>query len=396
MRIKHIAFFIFLSVYSSIFVTYPVQVFFRKIEISITLYVFLINVFLFLLIINKAHIELNEIIPFILLIFFFVISIILNSTNSRLFNFYIFRIYIVYIIWTTMVLSIKHYIYVYDYPKLLTGVLFSLGILNFIAAVAQALFWRLPPSLNIARYPWDIVGPYIRAGTFYSDSNFQAIYFTVLFYSILSLVKRRFFLKYVVLVMLAIAVLLTFSRGGLLFFVFTLFLYIVKGFKYTQHSIQYHIFLFVIVASSITLWFLFIDSSPRNIVIFQRFTSDAGQASTLSRVRQYKLLASHIAKQPGIFFRGLGPGVFVSINNEMVHNFFLSLLSEVGIGGPLVIIFLTIKYYSLNENFAMKMLFLFWILQSAVLPSIANSLFIIFILIRLVNSHKRKFRETLK
>lgn len=356
--------------------TYPLQVLFKKIDISITPYVMAICICAYIAIVfknKKLLFDKKFSLLFFLLIGTFFISFIFNIEYLRFYDTYILRKYISYLIWLLMVISLGKYICLDEHKKLMKFTLLLLGTINFLAAIAQSLLKRYPILTEIK--PWNLVGVYARAGSVYADSNFLAMYFVILFYSILALIRQRSLIKNFILFLLFTSILLTFSRGALLFFLLSFFIYNYRTLTGKKTKIIYILLTLVFSLAGISL-ILYLEP-----MLLNRFTSEMGRASFFARIRQYNLLLRHLIEFPETLCFGLGPGVFKGLYVEEIHNFFFSLFGEVGIIGPLIVIALLIYFNKKNNNVAIGSLLLFWLLEGANLPAIPNALFIIFALI---------------
>lgn len=362
--------------------TYPLQVFFTKINISLTTYVMLINILIyFYLIYKKVILQVNKdvFLLLLMLIVTYMLSILINIHYFKIYNFYILTKYISYTVWLIIVYSLKNYLNINENKKVFSGVLLSLGFLNFIAAFSQTIFHRIPEYIDLK--PWNLVGEALRAGALYTDSNFLAMYFVILFYTILLVVKNMLVIRNFILLLLFISLLFTFSRGALVFFLISFSYFL---FHYMKNYIQKITFILLLLIFFIISYHIIIAD---NFSIFERFTSKIGDNAAYARIRQYNYLLEHIINHQSSFFFGLGPGVFQNLYFEEVHNFFLSLLSEIGIFGPLILFCLIIIFYQKNKFIEIKALFLFWLFEASTLPALPNSLFILFILVVVTNNY---------
>lgn len=381
-QLQHFSFFAFLSIYSSILLTYPVLVMLKRTDISFTPYIFLVNAAVYLIFVLK-NIRLSgvRLILFNLILFgASLVSIMANMQYLDMFNLQYVRGYVTYSLWLMMIVSLKNYIDLDRYQKIFSVALLFLGFVNFLAVVAQSYYWRLPNNVDITRSPWDVVGAFVRAGSFYSDSNFLAINLVILFYSILASVKRWLFVRNFILVLLITSILLTFSRSALLALLFTLFIYSNRKINDRRQKVMFILVAFIIgfVGVGVTL--------GMDIQFFERFYSAFGVDSAYSRIRQYTLLMDFILEHPWAVIWGIGPGVFNSLYREEVHNFYFSFFSEFGLFGTTLLALLFVSYYKSNKNMALHALLSFWLIVSFVLPSIANPLFIILVLVTVLNN----------
>lgn len=211
------------------------------------------------------------------------------------------------------------------------------GLLNGLAAIFQSVFNYLPPGVK--DYPWNHVGPFLRAGTGLCDENFLGAFLAFsAICSLVSFLEKASWLYFVSHVFSLAGLFFTFSRGATLNFLlslFSLFFLLRKVERFTLKSLLDKFKKVVILLVGLGVLLLLsplrenILTALKGFVLRVSSQTSESQLAVYSRLYQYSQAFQELVDLK-VFLFGLGLGEFELRYKEVVHNSFLSIWVEMG------------------------------------------------------------------
>lgn len=290
--------------------------------------------------------------------------------------FYSFRNFVTYSAWLAILIWHQDRVNIELPNPWLERALILVTLANGAAVILQSVFWRIP-SMDLITESKAFIGPFMRAGMVYTDSNFLAMNL-----GMIMMVNRNWIIRYrkilpLLDIVLLLGILLTFSRGALLGLavIASLALLFGSGLRRTLIILGVAGFLVFLVWAALQAWDL--------DFLFSRFSNDEGMDSAFSRFRQYGKLFRFFEAHPENVFLGNGPGRAVMLFDEEIHNLFLSMFSDSGLFAPLIMAVQFLLFFSQARERQSRLMCLFCLLQSMTLPNFNGAIYLAFGLTRL-------------